>query len=299
MVMAAGILWGCMGLFVRLLNGYGLYSIQLSSIRFIFGTTALCLFALIYDRSLFRIKLKDLWLFILAGVLGITCTSIFYFTTISGEGMGVAAVLMYLAPAIVTVLSRIFFGERFTTARVTACVLAVVGCALVSGVFSISGISLKYLFTGIMSAVCYGSYSIISKLILQRGYRPFTVTIWAFIASTAASLPFTDFPQILSVMSAHPVTILYGAALAVPICTAAYVLFTCGLKFIAPGKASVLASVEPVTAAVIGAAVFREHMDAMNILGVALVISSIAVMEAGRGSIFRRRGTNSAPVRGR
>ena len=78
-VVSAGILWGMIGIFVRRLGGYGLDSMQVVAVRVAFAAILTAVVLLVKDRSLFRIKLKDLWCFIGTGVCSIAFFNFCYF----------------------------------------------------------------------------------------------------------------------------------------------------------------------------------------------------------------------------
>src|SRR5438067_10600417 len=70
---------------------------------------------------------------ILMGGLGYVGQSLAYFTALTMVSAGLVALLLYLYPAIVTVLSVLFFKERLTVAKTGALVLALVGTAFTLG----------------------------------------------------------------------------------------------------------------------------------------------------------------------
>ena len=57
-----------------------------------------------------------------------------------------------------------------------------------------------------------------------------------------------------------------------------YLLYTAGLSKVESGKASILASLEPVVASLTGVVVFGEPMTMMTALGVALVFGGVAIL---------------------
>ena len=116
-ILAAGSLWGSMGLFVRVYNARGLQSTDIVAIRAMATVIAMFVFMIFFRRELLRIRLRDLWCFLGTGIGSIVFFNYCYFKTISLTSMSVAAVLLYTAPAIVMVLSRILFGERFKIGR--------------------------------------------------------------------------------------------------------------------------------------------------------------------------------------
>ena len=105
MVILAGIFWGSMGIFVRKFEECGLGSLDIVAIRAITTMCILFLFLLFYNRSLLRIKLRDLWCFLGTGLLSIVFFNYCYFRAITMTSLSVAAVLLYTAPAFVMVLS--------------------------------------------------------------------------------------------------------------------------------------------------------------------------------------------------
>ena len=58
----------------------------------------------------------------------------------------------------------------------------------------------------------------------------------------------------------------------------AYILYTKGLEGMPSSRASILASVEPVTSAVIGTIVFHEPLSLAAVCGIVLVLGGIAVL---------------------
>ena len=113
-ILMAGTLWGIIALFVRGLNANGFESMEIVALR---GFGALLLMSaglLIYDRTLFKIKLKDIWCFVGTGVLSLTFFNLCYFRTMMLTSLSVAAILLYTAPTIVVVLSAFLFKEKIT-----------------------------------------------------------------------------------------------------------------------------------------------------------------------------------------
>ena len=154
-ILAAGSLWGSMGLFVRVYNARGLQSMDIVAIRAIATVIAMFVFMIFFRRELLRIRLRDLWCFLGTGIGSIVFFNYCYFKTISLTSMSVAAVLLYTAPAIVMVLSRILFGERFTVRKVTALVMTFVGCIFVTGIIG-DAVSLNA--AGILSRTWFGPW---------------------------------------------------------------------------------------------------------------------------------------------
>ncbi|MGN0481921.1 MAG: hypothetical protein ACI4HI_00055 [Lachnospiraceae bacterium] len=67
-ILTAGILWGCLGIFVRRFNAHGLVSMDIVGLRAVITCVGLFLILCLYDRTLFKIHWKDLWCFVGTGI---------------------------------------------------------------------------------------------------------------------------------------------------------------------------------------------------------------------------------------
>lgn len=279
-VLLAGILWGCIGIFVRHYTALGLEPMQTVVIRIVIAAALFSLFVLIYDRKLFKIKLKDLWIFLGSGLISVGVFTYCYFTSMKLSSLSVAAVLLYTAPAFVMLFSLIFFKEKLTVPKVISLLLAVLGCAMTTGVIGGQlNVTLAGFLFGLGSGICYALYSIFSRFALNRGYQPFTITLYTFIFAAIASVAVTDVRPVWRVVTADWGSAGYAVLFALVSCVLPYTLYTLGLKYIASSTASIIATVEPVVATVVGAVIFSEPLAVpFGYLGVALVFLSVVLI---------------------
>ena len=82
LIIVAGLFWGSMGIFVRHLNSLGFTSIQVACLRLVFAGILFALILLIRDPKGFKIKLKDIPLFLALGLVSILFFTCCYFTAI-------------------------------------------------------------------------------------------------------------------------------------------------------------------------------------------------------------------------
>jgi len=279
LVILGGIFWGIAGLFVRYLASYGIDSLQISCIRMISAAIIMSVVILIKDKSLFKIDLKDIWIFICGGAFSVFFTGVFYFNTISISSLSVACILMYTAPVFVLIASFFIFGEKFTYKKLVAIILAFSGCVLVSGLLESeeANFSLSALFSGILSGIGYASYSIFGKFSLKK-YSPYTYTLYAFIFAGAASLFAADFSLIFSIARENPLLYGFYPFTGFMISVVPYLLYTLGLSEMESGTASVLACVEPLVATLIGVFVFCEPITLLSVIGIAFIMTSMIIL---------------------
>lgn len=280
LVVIAGTLWGIIGYFVRAFLELGLSSMQIVSIRMVISAVLFSLFALIFNRKLFRIKLKDLWCFLGSGIVSVAFFSFCYFKAIEYSSLSVASILLYTAPIFVMLFSALLFKEKLTALKIVSVALAFMGCLFVTGVISSGGnITLASVLYGLGSGVCYALYSIFSRFALDRNYSPLTITLYTFIFASIASLCIIDIKPVINVMTNSVNDLVFCIAFAILSCVLPYVTYTLGLKYIAPSTASIVASIEPVVATITGAILFNEAVQfPYGYIGIALVVLSIVLI---------------------
>ncbi len=287
LILIAGIFWGVMGVFVRLFTQNGFTTMQIAALRLSVAALAMFLLLWLYKPQRLKIVYKDFPLLAILGIVSIGIMGVLYFTTIRLSTMSVAAVLLYLSPAAVMLMSAVFFKEKITGVKLLALVLAVSGCALVSGIISGGSVGWLALLTGVGSAITYGSYSIIGPIALKK-HHPFTVTAYAFLAAAVFLLCLCHPMDMVHTIGAQPNGWLFLLqVLGLGLCTAfvPFVLYTLGLQNTTPSKAAVLACSEPVAATLFGMAVYHEMPDPFAYVGMALVLTAIILLSG----LFRQQ----------
>lgn len=280
-VVAAAALWGVMGLFVRRLSAAGLGSLEIAQVRITVGLILLGAYLAVFHREKLRIRLKDLWCFAGTGLLSLLLFSVCYFRTIELTSLAVAGVLLYTAPVFVMVFSIFLFRERLNAKKLLALVMAVAGCALVSGIGSADALSFRGVLLGLGAGFFYALYSIFSRYAIDRGYDSFTITFYTFLFCAAGAAFLSDWGAIGAAMSA-PSTAVCGVLMGLITGFASYLLYTWGLQFMESSRASILASVEPAVAAIAGIVVFHERLSLQVAVGIVLVLGAIVVLSVHR-----------------
>ncbi len=277
-VIAAALLWGCMGILVRTMNEGGLTSVEVVTFRCVITAVIMLLGMFLFKREELKIKLKDVWCFLGTGVLSVVFFNICYFSCMKYCSLSTAAILLYTAPAFVMVMSYFLFKEKFTGRKVLALLSAFAGCVLVSGGFGTGGIGTVGLLTGLGAGFGYALYSIFGRYALERGYSSFTITTYTFLFAMLGCLLITDVPHLVGCLSVAPELIGQGIVWTFLTTVAAYLLYTKGLGGMESGKASILATIEPVMATLVGCVVFKEPLTYVAIGGILLVLFSSILM---------------------
>ena len=277
-VLAAGTFWGTMGFFARSLYAAGFGPLEVAQTRITTGLVLVGLYILLFNRSLFKVKLRDIWCFLGTGIVSLLLFSTCYFSALNYTSLAVAAILLYTAPFFVMLLSLVLFKEKMNTRKVVALLMAFAGCVLVSGVGGDTAFSWKGILLGLGSGFFYALYSIFGRYAINRGYGAWSMTFYTFLFCSVGCAFLSNWQVIGSVMAASSSNILWVLGLGFVTAFLPYVLYSRGLEQMESSKASILASVEPVVSALFGVLVFHETLSVWGILGIAMVLGAIIVL---------------------
>lgn len=273
-IFITGILWGTIGLFVAEMAKAGSSPELTSFLRMALGLLIMLVI------TIFKYGVKsliiDLKTFMICAVIGVVCNGIYNICnslSVINNGVAVASVLMYTAPIFTALASRIIFKEKITGKKIFALILNIIGCILVvtGGNFVNININLRGVMYGVGAGFCYGMAAIAGKAASGRA-NAFVINTWGYFFAAVFILIFTrpDF-EILNLK------ILWIGFLFAVIPTAlAYIIYYKGLERVkSTARVPVVASIEPVTAALIGVMLYHEALGAANLAGIVLVIISI------------------------
>ena len=277
-VLAAGTFWGTMGFFARILYAAGFGPLEVAQTRITTGLILVGLYILLFNRSQFKVKLKDIWCFLGTGIISLLLFSTCYFSALNYTSLAVAAILLYTAPFFVMLLSLLLFKEKMNSKKVLALILAFTGCVLVSGVGGDTVFSWKGILLGLGSGFFYALYSIFGRYAINRGYGAWTMTFYTFLFCSIGCAFLSDWQVIGGVMAESGANILWVLGLGFVTAFLPYVLYSTGLAHMESSKASILASVEPVVSALFGVFVFHETLSLWGVLGIAMVLGAIIVL---------------------
>lgn len=281
MVLTAGALWGTIGFFATLLSNLGLGAAPVAFFRLLSASIMLALILLVKGKGirLFKISRRGLISCMLVGFVSQAFYNVCYMNAIEQGGMATAAVFLYTSPIYVALISRILFKEALTKNKILAILINIVGCIITvtGGDFSTMKLSIFGLIMGILAGFTYALLPILSRTGADKE-DPFTSAFYGQ-AFGALLLFFLIRPYngIGAEFSLQMLLVLIGFGI-VP-SAMGYIVYYAGIgKVIETSRIPVLASVETVVAAVVGLVVFGQGLSLMKVIGIALVLCSIAVM---------------------
>lgn len=281
MVLTAGALWGTIGFFATLLSNLGLGAAPVAFFRLLSASIMLALILLVKGKGirLFKISRRGLISCLLVGFVSQAFYNVCYMNAIEQGGMATAAVFLYTSPIYVALISRILFKEALTKNKILAILINIVGCIITvtGGDFSTMKLSIFGLIMGILAGFTYALLPILSRTGADKE-DPFTSAFYGQ-AFGALLLFFLIRPYngIGAEFSLKMLLVLIGFGI-VP-SAMGYIVYYAGIsKVTETSRIPVLASVETVVAAVVGLVAFGQGLSLMKVIGIVLVLCSIAVM---------------------
>ena len=277
-ILLAAALWGIIGLWNRRLMAGGFSPTDIVVVRNFGGMALLAAIFAVKDRSVFRVKREHLKYFFGTGVISVVLFTVCYFSCQKVCSLAVASILLYTAPSFVVLLSAILWKEPVTKRKLLALLLTLVGCALVCGLFS-GGltVTLTGILLGLGAGFFYALYSVFGRYALAH-YDSMTVTVWTFLFAGPASLVLVPGSRTLGPALARPDMWLTAAGLVVFSTVLPYIFYTKGLSRVEAGQASIMASLEPVVAALAGILAFGEPMSAATVVGILCVLAGVVIL---------------------
>ena len=163
------VIFGTIGIFV---NYIGLPSGIIAAFRGITGALVILLVMLFKGwKADFKAVKKKLPVLLASGV-AIGFNWILLFEAYRFTGIPVATVCYYTAPIIVVIASTFVFKERLKAKQFICVFVALIGVALVSGVFQSDSSKITGVLCGLGAAVLYASVMIMNKFMGEVGKYP-------------------------------------------------------------------------------------------------------------------------------
>ncbi|WP_372591711.1 DMT family transporter [Guyparkeria sp.] len=284
LIILAAFLWGVSGGIAAMLMERGWDPLVVSFYR---GAIGFLCFAAWWLARFATIPRPDrttvLWA-ALAG-LGVAGNFTFYFLSISHANVAVAVTLMYTAPIYVYLISLATGVVRLTPGFVVAIASILVGVALLTqlvGGDRLSGLTLAGVAAGIAAGMSYAVFLFGFRNAAIRA-SPVVALGIAFLIFLLVLAPIVDHREVAAAPLSDDVHLfvllgLFGAGLS-------FLFYVLGLKRASAVAVSLVAAVEPVTAALFGLVVLGQTLAPGQWLGMVVILATVTALGVRRRSV--------------
>jgi drug/metabolite transporter (DMT)-like permease len=278
--------FGTLAIFGRLLYADGLDTFSMMFLRF--GFAALLMTVILLARREIFPRGKVLLALIGMGAIGYVGQSFSYLSAIKYASAGLVALLLYLYPMFVFMLSVVFLHEKLSWMKVIAIVLALIGTALIAD--PKGGKPLGIIFS-LAAALIYSGYIMVGTGVMKK-VSPFqsSVIIFASAGLVYGILMSINGPHFPNTDSGwvHIGGIVLVATV-IPVVT-----FLAGLERIGPTNSAMLSTLEPVVTVLLAAWLFGEELAWIILIGGGLIL--VAVILLTRGEVDSKQNLETSIV---
>ena len=216
------------------------------------------------------------------GAIGYVGQAMAYLTALKYASAGLVALLLYLYPIIVALLSAIVLREKITRPAALALTLAVIGLALTVGP---EGGQLPGILLAIAAAVIYSVYILVGNQVLKQVSPLMSSTIIFGSAAAVSGLLMLlaggpHWPGSSAGWATIGAIVLIATVVAV-------VTFLAGLERIGPTSAALLSTLEPAVTVALAALLLGESLKPLSLLGGGLILLAVVLLTR---SELRRQG---------
>ncbi|WP_424187257.1 EamA family transporter [Actinokineospora sp. G85] len=228
----------------------------------------------------------DLWPLLGYGLLGVAGVQLFFFIAVARVPVGVAMVLVNLAPALVAVWVRVVRGTRLRGRVWLGIALALAGLALVAELGRGARLDLLGVAAGLVAAVCAAGFFLLGEQGAGR-HDPLGLTTAALglgaVVALVISPPWTLPVDLLGAPTSLGVPVWPLVLLLAVVGTVLpYAACLVSLRDIPSAAASVLALVEPLVAAVLAWLLLGQALGPAQLAGaVILLVGAVLVQVSG------------------
>ena len=267
--------FGLIPLFAIPAMQHGMDFMNVISYRFLFATISLAVLLKIRKVS-FGIQKSDLPTLLLLSFFYII-SSVFLLWGYKFMPSGVATTIHFMYPVVTTVIMMLFFREKNSVARTLAILMAIAGVYSLSYSDSKGETDLLGVVIVLISAVGYALYLVAVGQRKNQSLKGLKLTFYVFLFSTIILLA-----GMLSTGTMHPIPDYTTAGnlllLAIIPTIVSNLTLIEAIKYIGATRTSVLGAMEPVTAVVVGIAVFGETFTVSIAIGIMLIVSAVTII---------------------
>lgn len=262
--------FGTLAIFGHYAYAEGMDTFSVLALRFTFAAALMALLLLVRREPFPRGKI--LWQLVGMGAVGYVGQSYSYMSAIKYASSGLVALLLYLYPVFVALLSALVLKEKFTSWKIAALGLATLGAALTANP---QGGSWTGILFAIAAAGIYSVYIIVGTGVMKQvSAMQSSTVIFASAGAVYCTLALVNgahLPQTGSGWGVVAAIVL--VATVIPVVT-----FLAGLQRIGPTNASMLSTLEPIVTVLLAAWLFADKLPVTTIIGGALILLAVILL---------------------
>lgn len=237
-------------------------------------------------RKSLKVSRRELSLLCALGVVFSTSSITLYFSFCFMDA-GIASTLLFVYPVMVAVIMALLFKERLPAVSVFAIMLALSGIAMLYHGDGGATLSTRGVMLVMFSSLSYAVYIVVvNKSPLRMSSMKLTFYVLFFGMLTVLTNSFITGLHIQMLTTPRMWSCAFMLALLPTVFS--LVLMTISVHETGSTPTAVMGALEPLTAVVIGVAVFGEQLTPRLAVGIVLILTAVIMIIAGK-SLFQTR----------
>lgn len=274
-------MFGSAGVFVKLVYRFKIDSISILIIQYIIASFLMFFMVFIKDKKNLYLNRVQIFHLAVLGIFGNTFMSLFYYEAFKYLSVAMVTILLFTYPLMIFIYSVLFEGQKVTLRKVTALVLAFIGCILGLNIFGGKiDYQIKGIVFGLLSAVFYAFMNLYSEKNLQN-IDSMTInaysTLFSLIALVIYKPPYFLFNGQLEAGGLFYIALIAIVSDAIPL-----TLLYSSIKYIGAVKTSIIGNLEIPTSILISCMVLKEKIYIPQIVGAVLIVYAVYIITRRR-----------------
>ncbi|MEG0773182.1 DMT family transporter [Clostridium sp.] len=274
-IILSAVSFGVMPILAKLAYNGGANSTTTLFLRFLFASLMI-LYYLKANKISMKLNKKQVYLVILLGIAGYSLTSASLFMAYNYISVGMATMLLYTYPAIVTLFSTIIFKEKVHPKKVL-CLLLSIGGIFTMIDFGGTTYNPMGIVLGLVSSLCYSLYVLGASHKEIKAINSYVMTFYVSILAAGS--------QLIGGLSTNTLkfnlefySLIAILLLAFISTVVALMAFLQGVKIIGSSNAAIFSTLEPIVSLILGVIILKEALTVRVVLGSILIVSSMILL---------------------
>lgn len=290
--------FGTSGVLAKAAIDAGLSPQQVASARICLGAVLLLVGTALLRPKALRVSRRALPTLIAYGVVGVALVQVLSYISVARLPIGVAILLEYLSPVLVTLWVRFVRGTRLHRAVWLGVTLAVAGLVLVAQVWDGLSLDTVGVLAGLATAACSATYFLLGERSVATS-DSVGITTWGLVigavAVTVVAPPWSLPGGVVAASTAFgpwhvPVWVLLVAVASVST-VVAYLAGMASLRHLPSAVVSVLSLIEPLTSIVLAWVLLGQALSPPQVAGGVVLLTGAVIVQ-----LTSRRAITAEPV---
>lgn len=271
-IIISSVSFGLLPILGKIAYSYGANTFTVLFLRFLLASI-IVLFYIFKNKASLCINIKELLLIALFGILGYSLTSLCLFQSYNYISAGLATMILYTYPAIVTLISMIFFKEKQGAYKLISLAFSLAG-VLVLALYGAKIYNIKGIILSLLASLFYSIYVLgISHTRIKNVDNYVSTFLISVVACIFIGITGKATGQLYLNINFYSLVCI--ALMAFLSTFLALTTFLKGVKLIGATRASIISTLEPVVSLFLGIIILKEASSAYIFIGSSLIMISV------------------------